>query len=260
MTDGRFRTAIGRDGTLLFGEDFPVEGGKGYVINMLFPTAVAMEGVPLGVPIEGAAAPSSMTEPVWAFAVGGQLEDAVVLPPGTLLPVLNARTGGAVEVPIGEDGRFAASFVDAIKRGVMEESDLLRFELVTPAGYALGARADRRVTSDDMRRAFVTVNLSARPATARLLPNYPNPFNPETWIPFELHEGSTVVVRIHNMQGEAVRRLDLGYRDAEYHHARGAAAYWNGRNEFGEKVANGVYFYELIAGSYHASRRMVIRK
>ncbi|MBM3216847.1 tandem-95 repeat protein, partial [Candidatus Poribacteria bacterium] len=93
-----------------------------------------------------------------------------------------------------------------------------------------------------------------------LLPNFPNPFNPETWIPFELKEGSAVTVTIHDTTGALVRKLDLGYREPGYYTSRSEAAYWDGRNELGERVASGVYFYELRAGSYQQTRRMVIDK
>jgi|SaaInl4_135m_RNA_FD_contig_61_275129_length_3284_multi_5_in_0_out_0_1 hypothetical protein len=98
------------------------------------------------------------------------------------------------------------------------------------------------------------------PTTTRLMPNYPNPFNPETWIPFELSDAAEVTVRIYGQDGSVVRTLDLGYRAEGYYTGGGEAAYWNGRNESGEQVASGVYLYELRAGDYHAMRRMVIMK
>ena len=98
------------------------------------------------------------------------------------------------------------------------------------------------------------------PVTTRLMPNYPNPFNPETWIPFELTEAADVTVRVYGQDGSVVRTLDLGLRAEGYHTGVGEAAYWDGRNESGEQVASGVYVYELRAGAYRAMRRMVILK
>ncbi len=98
------------------------------------------------------------------------------------------------------------------------------------------------------------------PSQTRLLANYPNPFNPETWIPFELTEASTVVVRVYDAAGSLVRSLDLGSRPAGYYSSREDAAYWDGRNAAGESVASGVYVCELHAGDYHAIRRMLILK
>ncbi|MBM3216410.1 T9SS type A sorting domain-containing protein [Candidatus Poribacteria bacterium] len=90
--------------------------------------------------------------------------------------------------------------------------------------------------------------------------NYPNPFNPETWIPFELKDGSAVTVSVYDVAGSLVRKLDVGYREPGYYTSRDEAAYWDGRNDLGERVASGVYFYELRAGSFRETRRMVIHK
>lgn len=98
------------------------------------------------------------------------------------------------------------------------------------------------------------------PEMTRLLPNYPNPFNPETWIPFELAETSGVVIRIYNIGGDLVRTLDLGRREPGIYESRSNAAYWDGRNEAGEPVASGVYVYELQAGPTRQARRMVIAR
>ena len=93
-----------------------------------------------------------------------------------------------------------------------------------------------------------------------LLPNYPNPFNPETWMPYHLAQGTAVEIAIYDAKGALVRRLALGYQTPGYYADRGRAAYWDGRNESGETVASGVYLYQLRAGDYAASRRMVIIK
>ena len=93
-----------------------------------------------------------------------------------------------------------------------------------------------------------------------LLANYPNPFNPETWIPYQLSEPAEVTVTIYAANGAVVRMLDLGHRRAGSYDSRGRAAYWDGRNAQGEPVASGVYFYTLSAGDFKATRKMVIRK
>ena len=98
------------------------------------------------------------------------------------------------------------------------------------------------------------------PQETVLLPNYPNPFNPETWIPYRLSHASDVDITIYDTRGMVVRRLDLGHQMAGYYTDRTKAAYWNGRNESGESVASGIYFYQLRAGDYTALRRMVILK
>ena len=98
------------------------------------------------------------------------------------------------------------------------------------------------------------------PKETALLPNYPNPFNPETWIPYRLADDADVQITIFDTKGTLVRQLDLGHQPAGYYANRSRAAYWDGRNASGELVASGVYVYKLRAGSYHALRRMVIVK
>ncbi len=98
------------------------------------------------------------------------------------------------------------------------------------------------------------------PNTTALLANYPNPFNPETWIPYQLAEPTTVTLQIYEINGALVRTLDLGHQSTGRYHERSRAAYWDGKNEVGESVASGVYFYTLTAGDFTATRKMLIRK
>lgn len=90
--------------------------------------------------------------------------------------------------------------------------------------------------------------------------NFPNPFNPETWIAYELAADVNVSIQIYDVTGRLVRTLDLGQRAAGYYVDRVKAAYWDGRNDTGERVASGVYLYRLTAGNYAAMRRMLILK
>ena len=99
-----------------------------------------------------------------------------------------------------------------------------------------------------------------RPTETRLLANYPNPFNPETWLPYELAVDSSVEIFIYNARGVLVRRMALGHQPAGYYVAKSRAAYWNGRNKDGERVSSGVYFYQLRAGNTSHLRKMVILK
>ena len=98
------------------------------------------------------------------------------------------------------------------------------------------------------------------PQETALLANYPNPFNPETWIPYQLANPAEVTVTIYAANGAVVRTLDLGHRRAGSYASRHRAAYWDGRNAQGEPVASGVYFYTLQAGDFIATKKMVIRK
>ena len=98
------------------------------------------------------------------------------------------------------------------------------------------------------------------PEETALLRNYPNPFNPETWIPYQLAESADVTLTIYDMNGEMVRRLTVGHQTAGMYQSRNRAAYWDGRNQLGELVASGLYFYTLTAGEFSATRRMLILK
>ena len=98
------------------------------------------------------------------------------------------------------------------------------------------------------------------PTETELLANYPNPFNPETWIPYRLAEDAFVTLTIYDMKGQVVRTLDVGHRIASAYESRSKAIYWDGKNGLGEPVASGIYFYTLKAEDFSATRRMVILK
>ena len=102
--------------------------------------------------------------------------------------------------------------------------------------------------------------MGAIPETTALLPNYPNPFNPETWIPYHLAKDAEVVLRIYDVRGVVVRELMLGHQRAGVYASRVRAAYWDGRNQLGEKVASGLYFYTLTADDFTATRKLLIAK
>ena len=105
-----------------------------------------------------------------------------------------------------------------------------------------------------------SVLASMRPNKTQLLTNYPNPFNPETWIPYYLAKGSNVEITIYNAHGTIVRHLKLGHQSSGYYMSRSQAAHWDGRNDFGERVSSGIYFYQLQADTMSPLRKMVILK
>ena len=90
--------------------------------------------------------------------------------------------------------------------------------------------------------------------------NYPNPFNPETWFPYNLAEQAEVTIKIYDVAGALVRQLNIGLQEPGSYQSREKAAYWDGRDEFGTKVASGIYFYTFTAGDFQSTRRMVILK
>ena len=99
-----------------------------------------------------------------------------------------------------------------------------------------------------------------RPHRTGVFPNYPNPFNPETWIPFQLHRDAHVRITIYDVLGREVRGFDLGYLSAGYYKTRERAVYWDGRNDMNERVASGTYYYNLEAGDFVDTHRMVVLK
>ena len=114
-----------------------------------------------------------------------------------------------------------------------------------------------------MKRGFLILKqllVFLTPTETELLANYPNPFNPETWIPYRLAEDALVTLTIYDGAGQVVRTVDVGHQIAAVYESRSKAIYWDGRNGLGEQVASGVYFYHLSAGDYSATRKMLILK
>ena len=180
-------------------------------------------------------------------------------------------------------GQSGPNIADVNGDGVVTVKDLIEMAAAVgqaPAAPSLHPEALSRLTAADIREwlsqaygldptdpkllkgiFFLEQLLSVLvPKETELLPNYPNPFNPETWIPYRLSEDGFVTLRIYDQQGRVVRRLDVGPRTASVYESRSKAIYWDGRNEAGDRVASGIYFYTLIAGDYSATRKMVILK
>ena len=129
-------------------------------------------------------------------------------------------------------------------------------------GWLTDARA-LQVKNPIIKQGFVVLEqllVFLTPTEMELLHNYPNPFNPETWIPYRLAEDANVTLTIYDSSGQVVRTLDVGHRIASAYENRSKAIRWDGRNGLGERVASGIYFYTLTAGDFSATRRMVILK
>ena len=138
-------------------------------------------------------------------------------------------------------------------------------ELLTPEVVQQWLNTAKQLAHTDataLRGITVLESLLAAltPKKTALLPNYPNPFNPETWIPYQLAKRADASISIYSSDGKLVRTLKLGKQAAGVYESRSRAAYWNGKNEVGESVASGVYFYTLKAGHFTATRKMLIRK
>jgi hypothetical protein len=120
--------------------------------------------------------------------------------------------------------------------------------------------SDLMLDETRLRPSDLRAEIRVIPDKTALLQNFPNPFNPETWIPFKLAQEADVTIGIYDLSGRLVRRLNLGHLKAGYYISRETAAYWDGRNERGEKVASGVYLYQLRTDDKAFTRRMVILK
>jgi hypothetical protein len=112
----------------------------------------------------------------------------------------------------------------------------------------------------EVRRLDPSSSDSSQALPSSVGQNYPNPFNPETWIPYRLAKSGPTVIRIYNSLGQLVRELNLGYRSAGVYSSRDRAAYWDGRNNSGEKVSSGLYFYILASGNFSATGKMVVEE
>jgi hypothetical protein len=168
------------------------------------------------------------------------------------------KVGSAANTPVTL--RFDASAVPTEYRTV------LLLDTVTETATDLRKVAAYAYKSPETIRNFKLIISKAHPEAyvvpkhSALLQNYPNPFNPETWVPYRLAKAGDVTIKIYNVSGQVVRTLELGHREAGSYTVKERSAYWNGKNDIGERVASGVYFYHIQSGSFHTTKRMVILK
>ena len=139
---------------------------------------------------------------------------------------------------------------------------MIALRVIGPGGNVESQTLRVKVTPEDLVNAVLSVRLDGigQPDQNLLLQNYPNPFNPETWIPYQLSEDAAVSISIYDTTGKLVRTLSLGFQSAGFYNSRGRAAYWDGRNALGERVASGLYFYQLTTPDFQQTRRLLILK
>ena len=243
-------------------DGFPIEGGKGYIVNVPEARNFAFVGAPWTDPTEAAAAaaPTAISTEAWAFVVSGQLQGKTTFD-GYQVIVRNLRTNSVVTTSVQGD-YFAAAHADLERRGVVRVGDVIELRVIGPGGNAESQTLNFKVTPEDLANAVLSIRLDSigQPTQNQLLQNYPNPFNPETWIPYQLSEDSQVSVSIYDTTGQLVRTLSLGFQSAGFYNNQGHAAYWDGRNALGERVASGIYFYQLTTPTFQQTRRLVIVK
>ena len=175
------------------------------------------------------------------LATGGQ--DTTVrlwdINTGEHLRTLNGHTDDVWSVVFSPDGRTLASG--------SQDGTVLLWEVASSIQLAVEPLERLTTTLGDIKRTA-------------LLQNYPNPFNPETWIPYQLENDALVSLNIYDQSGHIVRTLDIGRQSSGVYRDKASAAYWDGRNQNGEAVTSGAYYYQLRAGDYSSLRRMVIVK
>ena len=250
-------------------DGFAVEGGKGYIVNVPEGGMVAFTGAawtrpPMPAPEVRDFDYPAQTDGAWAFVVSGRFfddSDDSLKRDGYLVTIRNPRMN-VVATDVVRSGYFAAAFADLSRKNVVQTGDRLELTLRNRAGEIVSDTLTYTVTADTIRQAFLPIILKnvEIPRQSMLLPNYPNPFNPETWIPYQIRESADVVIRIYSANGQLVRTLDLGQRAAGFYLGRTRAAHWDGHNDAGEHVASGIYFYQLQAGDFSSTRRMLVLK
>ena len=247
-------------------DGFSIEGGKGYIVNVPEARNFAFVGAPWTDQIKAAAASPSATlstetpNEAWAFVVSGRLKGKTAFD-GYQVIVRNLRTNSMVSTSVQGD-YFAAATADLERRSVVRVGDVIELRVIGPGGNVESQTLSFKVSPEDLANAVLSVRLDGigQPTQNLLLQNYPNPFNPETWIPYQLSEDTRVSISIYDTTGQLVRTLSLGFQSAGFYNSQGRAAYWDGRNALGERVASGLYFYQLTTPTFQQTRRLVIVK
>ncbi len=250
-------------------DGFAIEGGKGYIVNTPVGGTVTFIGTawsdaPAEMPMaEAAAAPKIANSSAWAFIVTSNLQEKVSGATYTMV-AKNLRTGVATtETVTSEDGYVSAVWADLDQKTVVEAGDRIEISVLDEDGTIVSGPFERTVQTTDIHNAYMNVQMrvgDVRPQETILGQNFPNPFNPETWIPYELSRDSNVVIKIYDVSGHTVRELNLGHKSTGSYMTNSTAAYWDGKNEAGEHVSSGIYFYSLQTADFSATRRMVILK
>ena len=254
--------------------DIPITGGQSFILTARSAATVAITGTAwYTAPGTSAAPPTALTglqvdgtTPV--LAVSGSIATSGPVGGKSLshpfrVTVKNLSTGKVEAVGTDDDGVYQLTFVELETGRAAQIGDTLEISAQSP-NPLIGVHPLRYVvTAKDVKRGHIPLGELVAyeiPARTELLGNYPNPFNPETWIPYRLAEDADVTLAIYDLSGSIVRRLNVGHRIAAVYESRDKAIYWDGKTEFGERVASGIYFYHLSAGDFRATRKMLIQK
>ena len=274
IDNGAFKT-VGRAGDP---RDIAITGGQSFILMAQNTATVDISGEPWSNAATMGAAPLvslkglNIGNTTSILALRGTIVDNTMglNEVGFHVTVKNLSTGRAdaiITTPDAAGYRFTVVDIEAGRAAMI--GDILEISAQSPNPFIGVQPLWYTVTDEDVKRNLIQLPILVAyeiPVETELLHNYPNPFNPETWIPYHLASDTQVTLTIYDTKGAVVRRLDLGHQLAGYYTDRAKAAYWDGRNESGESVASGVYFYALIvrsetrADDYSATRKMLILK
>ena len=252
--------------------DIEITGGQAFILIAQQAATVTIAGEAWTNVSETAAAPPiaitgiKAREATPVLALTGSIVDkgTAINQMGIRVSLKNLSTGREVATVTADDeAGYRFTIVDIETGRAAQIGDSLEISAQS-LDASIGVQPLRyTVTTEDVKRSRIQLPalvLQEIPAETELLRNYPNPFNPETWIPYRLAEDAFVTLTIYDGNGRVVRTLDVGHQVAAVYESRSEAVYWDGRNEVGEPVASGVYFYHLSAGDYSATRKMLILK
>ena len=253
--------------------DIPITGGQAFVMNAQRAAKVDISGAGWTNPPETAAAPPMVlsgikvgdTTPVLGLRGSIVVEETGINKANFRITVKNLSSDKTITgvTGDGEGMGYQLTVVEVETGHAARIGDILEISAQSPDPSVGVEPLQYTVIAEDVKRSLIQLPALVAyeiPTETELLRNYPNPFNPETWIPYRLAEDAFVTLTIYDLSGQVVRTLDVGHRIAAVYENRSKAIYWDGRNDVGESVASGVYFYALTAGDYFATRKMVILK
>ena len=257
------------------GKDFPIQAGRGYFVQS------SRDSV--WIPVSSSAAPAQSILGIPQLAVGETNMEELTRPVNLPRPIYGQVYRYDGVTPAHQATVSIALMRQSLLRSIGGREVAHTETTVDPSGYWI-ADVSKGQPEDELRVAVKHIDggegvypslsllkdpglqfigsliLQLRPQVSKLLANYPNPFNPETWIPFQIKQGATVTITTHDVSGQLVRSLDLGFRVPGYYVSKHQAGYWDGTNDSGEKVASGLYFYTIRAGEFSGTRKMLLLK
>ena len=204
------------------------------------------------------------TTPILALRGAIVNEETGLKMEGFPVTVKNLSTGREIATVTGADEMgYRITTVDIQSMRAATIGDVLEISARSPNPFIGVEPLQYTITAEDVRQSRIELPVLIAyeiPTKTELLANYPNPFNPETWIPYRLAEDAFVSLTIYDGNGRVVRTLDVGHQIAAVYERQSKAIYWDGKNSLGESVASGVYFYSMTTGDFSATRKMVILK